>query len=279
MVGCVGLAAFVLRLRRCGFEAGRSPRGPRPERRGWSWLGSAGRGRVLAHRCVTVAARRVGLRKGLDRRMGLGSAGSAERGHDSSSVRDSRTVLPSRGPCHVKEASWRRKGPRTGSDSPSAWNGQRKGRIPAHPPRTGAPDGRRILPSRAEPRTMLRSRRDPVANAASFAHTRTNAEPCVTPSHAPRAHPTPDPSAGRGPFGEQVHSQPQQRSSRTTTHPQRRSSERRLRRGRSARRAGGRAPACRPAPPRPCPPRAARRRTRRRRGPRRARASPAPRSR
>ena len=66
---------------------------------------------------------------------GLDPGGSAGRGHDSPSARESSTILPSRGPCLAKETSWRRLWPRAGSDSPSSWNGPREGRIAA-PPRT-----------------------------------------------------------------------------------------------------------------------------------------------
>ncbi len=104
-VGCAGRGWVPLLLRRCDPESGRSPKGPRPGR----WVSG-----------------RLGLRG---------------RGHDSSSVRDSRTILPSCGPCLAKEEPWRRNDAPEGSDSPFSWTVTRKGRIPAHlthlgPPRT-----------------------------------------------------------------------------------------------------------------------------------------------
>ncbi len=102
--------------------------------------------------------------------------------------------------------------------------------------RTSRPGGRTILPSCAQTRTMLRSRRDPVANAASFASLRTNAESCVprpalrelarARTHQPvealsegrstRSHS--DAAAGRSPAGAaqpQVEAQPEDRSRRS----------------------------------------------------------------
>ena len=174
--------------------------------------GCAGRGRVLVRCCVAVTPSGSASERASTGAVGLGSGGCAGRGHDSPSARDSFTMLPSRGPCLAKEESWRRLWPRRGSDSPSSWNGPREGRSTDHPPHE-SPGGRTILPSRAPTRLMLRSRRDPVANAASFEHSRTNAESCVPRSRVPRAHPSPVPSAGRGPFGGRPASQPQQRSS------------------------------------------------------------------
>ncbi len=198
--------------------------------------------------------------------VGLASGGSAGRGHDSPSARDPRTILPSRGPCHAKEESLpirRAPAPRRTQDSAFVRRTPNDAAF-----RTGSRSERSILRPLTHERRILR-------------HPQPRSESPPEPQPIRRSRPF----RSAGPLAPtatqpQGTTQPEQRSSRTTTtHPQQRSSERRLRRGRSARRAGGREPACRPAPPRPCPPRAARRRTRRRRGPRRGRASPAPRSR
>jgi hypothetical protein len=245
--GWVGGAVVGSRsLLRCrGCEAGWSPRGPRPKWWGLGAAGSAGRGSAirLLLRCRECESGRSpkGPRpeRGVPSRLGLrGAAGPSpgaaslwlhvgavsERASTGAGVsgrlglRGAATILHLR-VIHARFV------PRV--DRPT------QGKNPRPPGARVAPGGRKILPSRAETRTMLRSRRNPVANAASFGPSRTNAEPCVTPSHAPRARPTPDPSAGRGPFGEQVHSHPQQRSRsrdppratqpQVETHPEQRS--------------------------------------------------------
>ncbi len=184
-------------------------------------MGSAVPGRVRTHCCVAVAASRPAPRKGLDRSGGSGLGWVC-------GARPRFSICA--GSTHDSPFSWTV--PREGSIVATNWRPGGQGfslRVdrparrenPCPPAARVAPCGRKILPSRAQTRTMLRSRRDPVANAASFDPSRTNAESCVTPSRTPKDHPSPDPAAGRGPFGGRVDSRPQRRGRRSK--PSRRS--------------------------------------------------------
>jgi hypothetical protein len=140
---CGTRLGLLLVLRRCGCEWAWSPKGPRPERWVSTRLGLRGAATILHLRGIHA---RCFLR--VDR-----ATRRKNRGEEKGPVRA--VILPSRGPSHAKGES-----------------------LPTR--RAVAPAGRRILPSRAEARTMLRSRRDPTTNAASFDPSRTNAESCVT---------------------------------------------------------------------------------------------------
>ncbi len=180
---------------------------------GLSAVGSAGRGEVRARCCVAVAARRGVLRKGLDRSGGsrLGwVCGSRPR------------LFVCAGFTHDASFSWTV--PREGSIVGTKWRpwravilllrgtvGEKGESLPTR--RAVAPlDARfclRVLkPERCCVGDGIRTR---TQHPSPLTHERRTLRP---PSHAPRARRSPDPAAGRGPFGEQVDSQLQRRSSK-----------------------------------------------------------------
>ena len=147
------------------LRIGWSPRGPRPQQGVWARVGLRGAATIL-HLCGIHA--RLFLR--VDR-----ASRRKNRGDD--------------------------QGPRTGRDSPFAWNGPRRGRISAHPMHAGlcrTQDSAFVCrnPNDAALVTGSRSQRNILR---PLTHERRIVRP---PTRAPRAHPSPDASAGRGPFGE-----------------------------------------------------------------------------
>ena len=171
-------------------------------------------GWVFSCCCAAVAARRVGLRKGLDRRTGPGSGGSAGRGSGGRKVLRSCVGAPrmlrswsdpvvnaaSFGLQHAKAEScvrWGDGARRWGRDSPFSRTVPRKGRIPAP---TGA---------KSSPRCFLREARS--TRRTNRARVPRRGRIVAVPRRPTRAQ---SPCSGRGPFGKHAHSQPQQRSSR-----------------------------------------------------------------
>ena len=163
-------------LRRCDAEWGRSPKGPRPEQGLWAPVGLRGAATMLPLRVIYAR-----FFPCVDR-----SSRMKNRGDD--------------------------QGSRTGRDSPSPWNGPRQGRITDHPPHESPRmDAGFCLRVQKPERCCVHDGIRPRTQHPSHRHARTQ-NVASAGSRAPRARPTPEPAAGRGPFGAQVDSQPQRRS-------------------------------------------------------------------